>query len=72
MQTLAKTRRQMSFRKNLKRRLRKSPVSAGRRRLVVLQGGPIASLMMHSPGTLPFSLDGMIGYYNMKNEWVEI
>lgn len=72
METLAKTRRLMAKRVVRRYRVRKSAVSVGRRVMMFMSGGPIDRLMMHSSGTLPFSLQGMRGYYDNENRWVEL
>jgi hypothetical protein len=52
-------------------RFRRRPVRAFRYRQY-MSGGPIDIAWLSTPGTLVFTLGDWRGYYNGKNEWVQI
>lgn len=37
-----------------------------------LRGGPVSAAWLCTPGTLVFTLGEWRGYYNAKNEWVQL
>lgn len=52
-----------------KRRLRRRSLSA-RKSFFRLDGGPITSAWLCTPGTLSFRLGDWYGYYDSANKWV--
>jgi len=54
--------------------MKKRAVTKGRKTLHVMQGGPWdgKTLRLHSPGTLPITVGGQTGRYNMNNVWVTL
>lgn len=38
----------------------------------IMNGGPCSALYLSCPGTLCFSINGFHGFYNAKNEWVDV
>lgn len=37
-----------------------------------LEGGPISTAWLSTPGTLVFKVGDFYGYYNGENKWVEL
>ncbi len=54
--------------------MRKRAVRAGSKTPHVMEGGPWDGkvLRLHTPGTLPFTVQGQTGRYNEKNRWVAL
>jgi hypothetical protein len=53
------------------KRIRKRVVN-NRTYKIELAGGPVESLFLSCPGSLIFTLGEFSGFYNSKNEWVQI
>ena len=72
-ETLAKTLRLMRPRRLVNFRVRRSPVTKGKRIMGVrMDGGPVKTANLYSSGTLPFRLGSWYGYYSSENKWVDL